>query len=212
MAWYLNRALSNFRNEVNSRWPNRDKTSDGTIGDKAHQNTNSDHNPDSDGSVDAWDMDVDGVDVWACISAAIAHEATQYIIYNRRITSRNKPGGLGAWHPYTGANPHDKHVHFNTRSSHENSTKGWFPEEDMPLDNTDVQKMWTWDLVNGPAKEEAYKVVLRAANSATAAVTEVRALGAKVDQIFATPPGSVTITDEQLERVLRKVIGSVDEV
>lgn len=132
MAWYLNKALTNFRNEVNEKWPNRDKKSDGTIGDLAHQATSSDHNPDRDGSVDAWDMDVDGVDVWACINAAIKHESIQYIIYNRKITSRNKSGGLGKWHPYYGSNPHDKHVHFNTRSSHENSTKPWFPKPVEP--------------------------------------------------------------------------------
>lgn len=127
--WYLNPALTKFRQEVNERWPNRDKTSDGTIGDAAHQSTSSDHNPDSDGSVDAWDMDVDGVDVWKCINAALKHEAIQYVIYDRRITSRS--WGLGVWRYYDGPNPHDKHVHFNTRSSHENSTNQWFPEEDF---------------------------------------------------------------------------------
>src|SRR5689334_3811705 len=55
--WYLNRALTAFRAAVNSAYPHRDKSSDGTIGDAAHQATSSDHNPDRDGSVDAWDMD-----------------------------------------------------------------------------------------------------------------------------------------------------------
>lgn len=136
MAWFLNPALSRFRQEVNARWPNRDKTSDGTIGDAAHQASSSDHNPDTDGSVDAWDMDVNGVDVWACINAALAHEAIQYVIYNRRITSRSMAGGLGTWHPYNGVNPHDKHVHFNTRAIFEHSVSPWFPapkatEEDL---------------------------------------------------------------------------------
>lgn len=121
--WYLNPALTRFRGEVNSRWPRRDKTSDGTIGDAAHQETDSDHNPDRDGSVDAWDMDIDGVDVRKVIDAAIAHESIQYIIYNRKITSRS--WGLGTWRPYTGKSPHTEHVHFNTRQSHERSTKPW---------------------------------------------------------------------------------------
>ena len=103
MAWFLNPALTRFRNEVNSRWPRRDKTSDGTIGDRAHQATNSDHNPDPDGSVDAWDMDVDGVDVQKVIAAALRHESIQYVIYNRRITSRS--WGLGTWRPYNGDQP-----------------------------------------------------------------------------------------------------------
>jgi hypothetical protein len=128
MAWFLNPALTRFRNEVDSRWPRRDKTSDGTIGDLAHQATSSDHNPDRDGSVDAWDMDVDGVDVQKVIAAALKHESIQYVIYNRRITSRS--WGLGTWRPYTGTSPHTEHVHFNTRESHENSGKPWFTEED----------------------------------------------------------------------------------
>lgn len=130
-AWYLNPALTRFRGEVNTRWPRRDKTSDGTIGDAAHQATSSDHNPDPNGSVDAWDMDVDGVDVQRVIAAALAHESIQYVIYNRKITSRT--WGLGTWRPYTGTSPHIEHVHFNTRESHENSTRPWFTGEDSDM-------------------------------------------------------------------------------
>lgn len=134
MAWRLNPALSTLRAEVNARWPNRDKTSDGTIGDLAHQGTVSDHNPDRDGSVDAWDMDVDGVDVWQVIGAFEKHVAARYWIYNRQIATR-----ANRWRrePYGGSNPHDKHVHLNTDEDHENSTAPFGiwppppPEDDM---------------------------------------------------------------------------------
>jgi hypothetical protein len=48
-----------LRNQVNKRFPNRDKSSDGWIGDTAHQARPSDHNPDSRGWVHAIDIDED---------------------------------------------------------------------------------------------------------------------------------------------------------
>lgn len=122
MGWYLNGALTRFRQSVNARWPGRDRTSDGTIGDKPHQETTSDHNPDADGSVDAWDMDVDGVDVEHLKSIFEAHPASGYWIHARQIASR-----ATGWvrRRYYGSNPHDKHVHWNTRPSHEDSTLPW---------------------------------------------------------------------------------------
>lgn len=133
MGWYLNPALSRFRAAVNVAYPQRDKTSDGTIGDPAHQATTSDHNPDpvgepDAGSVDAWDMDVDlrSDDDAAAIEELKrvfqTHESSRYWIHNRQIASRSTGWRRAA---YTGSNPHDKHVHWNTRESHENSTAPW---------------------------------------------------------------------------------------
>jgi hypothetical protein len=134
-TWRLNPALTNFREAVNAAYPGRDKTSDGTIGDLAHQGTASDHNPDPDGSVDAWDMDVElygpgkpapAEDLEHLKAVFQAHESSKYWIHNRVIASRD-----AGWKrlPYTGLNPHDKHVHWNTRSSHENSTAPWVIRE-----------------------------------------------------------------------------------
>jgi hypothetical protein len=131
MAWFLNPALTNFRNAVNKGYPNRDKASDGTIGDEAHQASSSDHNPDADQSVDAWDMDVNlygagkappAADIEHLKKVFQAHPSSQYWIHNRQIASRSN-----GWQrtTYTGPNPHDKHVHWNTREAYENSTTAW---------------------------------------------------------------------------------------
>lgn len=132
MSWYLNPALAAFRAAVDARWPGRDRTSDGTIGDLAHQVTTSDHNPDVGGphpaSVDAWDMDIDGVDVELLKRVFQAHPASQYWIHARQIASRDD--GWRRW-AYDGANPHDKHVHWNTRESHEASTAPWVIGDDV---------------------------------------------------------------------------------
>ena len=42
--WRVAKSLLLLRNQVNRKAPNRSKVSDGTIGDKAHQSQNSDHN------------------------------------------------------------------------------------------------------------------------------------------------------------------------
>jgi hypothetical protein len=132
MAWHLNPALTRFRAAVDAAWPNRDRASDGTIADAAHSAT-SDHQPDPDGSVDAWDMDVDGVPVERLKAAFQKHEASKYWIHAGQIASRD-----WGWQrrPYTGANPHGAHVHWNTRQSHENSTAPW--EVDMTIDVNEV--------------------------------------------------------------------------
>ena len=107
-------SLVRARVTLDARWPDRDRTSDGWIGDAAHQARQSDHNPNARGIVDAIDVDVDGIHVPTLIAACIVHPATHYVIHNRRIMDRDD-----RFRPmiYTGANPHDKHLHESIRQS-----------------------------------------------------------------------------------------------
>lgn len=70
--------------------------------------------------------------------------------------------------------------------------------DDMPLTNEDVIKLWTWDLVNGPAVEQAYAMLARSADKATAAAADAKAaltatvqLEAKVDALAIPAPAPV---------------------
>jgi hypothetical protein len=124
MTWYLAPSLAVLRSEINARWPGRDRASDGTIGDAAHQASTSDHNPNSRGSVDAMDVDEDGVDFGVIFAAIKRHPSARYVIYERTLYHR-----LRGWRPeaYSGTNPHDHHFHISidqTRTA-EQDTRSW---------------------------------------------------------------------------------------
>lgn len=133
MSWVLTRGLTTVRAEFNEVFPNRDKASDGSIGDQAHQTGSSGHNPDLTGRAEHRDGDaldeVRAIDVdrdlvpgsqvdWmerVVQSIVLKGRAGQYvpfryIIYKRRIWSRTD-----GWRTrtYTGANTHDRHAHFS---------------------------------------------------------------------------------------------------
>ncbi|MFG3601338.1 peptidoglycan-binding domain-containing protein [Micromonospora chersina] len=125
MSAHLAPALRVLRDEINTRWPHRDHSSDGWIGDAAHQARRSDHNPDGDdASVNAIDVDVDGIDPLLVVRHAITHPSCQYVIWNRTIWSRTR--GFAAAR-YTGSNPHQKHLHVSVshQRSLEDSLRAW---------------------------------------------------------------------------------------
>lgn len=135
MSWRNAQALEQLRTAVNRRWPNRDKRSDGTIGDAAHATRDSDHNPwmvvNGIGVVRAIDIDVDGINAgWLAEQLRRAGAGGDgrltnggYVIFNRRIT---KPDFSG-WSVYNGTNPHTSHVHtsFSRNPADFDSNASW---------------------------------------------------------------------------------------
>lgn len=100
-----------LRSQLNATFPGRSKTSDGWIGDEAHANRVSDHNPDDSGEVRAFDFTADpSLPVQALADACAADTRATYVIYDGRINY-----GSG-WRTYTGTNPHRTHVHVSVRS------------------------------------------------------------------------------------------------
>lgn len=110
MGYQLIPALTTLRAQINAAYPNRDRSSDGWVGDTSHSRRASDHNPDQHGWVHAIDVDKDGIDPYQLVNIAIADERVNYVIFNKAIFSRAY--GFRA-RLYTGANPHDKHVHIS---------------------------------------------------------------------------------------------------
>ncbi|GLY95695.1 hypothetical protein [Actinoplanes sp. NBRC 103695] len=150
--WILVACLVSLRNEFNALAPDRDKSSDGSIGDEAHASSSSDHNPDETGATPYEDADstneVHAIDVdvnlrtsgWSMERAVQiivgrhrvgVDDRLQNVIYNRRVWSRS-----WGWteREYTGSNPHDKHAHFSSRytTGEESDTRPWglLDEED----------------------------------------------------------------------------------
>ncbi|WP_250037520.1 hypothetical protein [Paractinoplanes maris] len=160
-SWILVPCLVKLRSEFNAIAPNRDRSSDGSVGDSAHQSSQSDHNPDETGNVPirdadrvnevhAIDVDVDlrvpGLSMEKVVQFLLtrcrsgAEKRLRYIIFNRRIWSASS-----GWRQerYTGANPHDHHAHFSSSyaSNLEAATASWHLE-DVPVALTADDKKW----------------------------------------------------------------------
>lgn len=123
-SYHLAPSLKTLRDEINARWPGRDRTSDGWIGDAAHSARASDHNPNSRRSVDAIDVDHDGIDCKALVSLLVKDPRVNYVIHDGKIYSR-----VRGFRPvaYKGTNPHTKHVHVSILQSAkaEQDTRPW---------------------------------------------------------------------------------------
>lgn len=129
--WRLATSLAVLLGQVNKKWPQRSKSSDGTIGDAAHRSRPSDHNPDEDGVVKALDVTHDplnGVDSHQLALGLVAARDRRiaYIIDNRKICSgEGQRNPAWVWRPYSGSNPHNKHVHISVRKSLRDDTTPW---------------------------------------------------------------------------------------
>jgi hypothetical protein len=120
MTWKLCKAGQQLRQQIDDSYPDRDRTSDGVIGDARHSSRTSDHNPDAKGIVRAIDIDRDlsgkkKPDLMPDLADQIRHAAKSdprvaYIIFRGKIAS---PRMGWRWRKYSGINPHDHHCHIS---------------------------------------------------------------------------------------------------
>jgi hypothetical protein len=158
----LTLGLQSLRRQVDEAFPGRHRTSDGWIGDAAHQDSTSGHNPDDTAGsrpswngdpdkrpeVRAWDMDADLG--WGVTTQDVVDHirrlpglrtALRYIIYNRRIY-HIRSGFAPA--PYEGDDPHTNHVHYEgawTQAA-DNNTSFDYRLQEVPVALTAGDKQW----------------------------------------------------------------------
>lgn len=122
MTYKLCKAGQQLRLQVDDSYPDRDRTSDGWIGDTRHSARRSDHNPDAKGIVRAIDIDRDlsgkaKPDLMPDLADQIRRFAKRdkskrisYIIFAGKIASPR----LGwRWRKYSGINAHHSHLHIS---------------------------------------------------------------------------------------------------
>jgi hypothetical protein len=126
MAWKLARSLETLRAQINIHYPKRSKASDGTIGDAAHSARKSDHNPDSQGRVCAFDITKDlknGPDLDKLVPLLLKDPRTKYVIYDAKIYNPTIQGGKAR--PYRGVNAHKQHLHLSVTQAGANDLRNW---------------------------------------------------------------------------------------
>lgn len=105
--------------DATAKWPNRDRKSDGIMGDAAHQARKSDHN---DGN--AFDLTQDPLNGVNCneLSLTVINDPrVKYVIWKGRIwKDRTKQ-----WEVYRGSNQHNHHMHVSIYSTARNDLRPW---------------------------------------------------------------------------------------
>lgn len=214
-GWFLVPCLVVLRNEINQFAPNRDKASDGAVGDLAHQASPSDHNPDAAGRVHAIDVDSSGPwpPTWSAerlVQLLVERQRDalddrlQNVIYQRRIWSRS-----WGWtvRQYTGASPHTEHIHLSARhDATREHTQPWGILEEIDMTKDEMLAL----LASDAAQALIGKAAGRGVHGQKLGASEVT-----IGQAIQTTNGAVTLlaragddTDET--EIARQVLAGLD--
>jgi len=150
--WRAMASLLVLRDQANVIAPSRSRASDGLVGDVAHQQTNSDHNP----------HNVPGVGREMVTALDLTHDPAhgfnsykfaetlrldrdrrvKYVISNRRIFSSYTSGSRGpwTWGSYSGTDPHTNHVHVSVLDASISDTRTPWNLEGFDEDMTPSQQ------------------------------------------------------------------------
>lgn len=123
----LSKSGIQLREQIDDCFPDRDRASDGWIGDSKHATRKSDHNPDAQGWVRALDIDSD-LDRAKGTSVYLADQLREYAKSTRRITYIIHMGKICSrktfwrWVKYTGFNKHTAHIHISFAKTADNDS------------------------------------------------------------------------------------------
>lgn len=156
MTWRLAGSLVKLRDQINAAYPNRSKMSDGTIGDTAHAATVSDHNPNADGVVTAFDITHDpahGVDIDKLSDALTASRdpRIKYLIANNQILVPQDFGWV--WQPYVGVDPHTSHLHVSVYGDYDNQAEWKITEEYMYTPDINTMRWLNYGLLGRDGRD-----------------------------------------------------------
>lgn len=134
-----------LRDQLNERFPKRDKRTDGWIGNAEHASRRSDHNPDKRGWVHALDIDEDfgapgdaelfASQLLAYCGAGLDHGRVLNVVYDNRVASGTFKRTYWTWRvdPRLG---HTGHIHVSFTSKAEEDGRPFllpiFKDSDVP--------------------------------------------------------------------------------
>jgi lysophospholipase L1-like esterase len=116
-------ALVTLLGQLDARWPSRSRRTDGIAPSAAHHRANPKSDHEVGNALDITRDPTNGPDLAALATALLQDPRTHYVIFQRRIANPEKEGG--AWRPYTGANPHEDHLHLSIYADRRDDATTW---------------------------------------------------------------------------------------
>lgn len=220
----LNNALTAWRTAINQRFPDRSTSSDGGYADGNHSGS-SQHQPDGDGTVDAFDMDVNllrsgaptGSDDEKRLIEALKKDferagRAHLWIHAREIAQHDK-----GWSEnyYGGSSPHTEHLHWEARQDREDDGSAWpmpntdaLLEEMMALDYEETKKASGQGWAAYPVTEDATAALMqhRTYRAALLDTTDTGALRKRLDAqdaAISTVSGAVSAMSSKVDQILQ---------
>lgn len=202
-AWRVADSLDKLLAQINAAAPRRSKASDGSIADDEHEKS-SDHYPKvlpglgSTPTVTARDFTHDpgdGADM-AEIAEALRRSRDRriaYVIFNRRIFSATVQPWV--WRPYSGKNPHDKHMHVSVvHSALADDDNPWEIGDEMTPEQEKQLRDLAWQVGNVPSPDGQRRIL-------TGAVGLVVERLLVAEKTIANLAAASPLTEEQWQQV-----------